>query len=194
MRGSLQTKGRGANRTCASSADPRTRALDYTIVPIAEAHVRGFRAALDAVARERRYLAFLEAPPLDEVELFIRRNIERGNPGMVAIAGGEVVGWCDITAMSRAVFAHRGTLGMGVLEAYRGVGIGRALIEATLAAARVAGLSRIELEVLADNERAIALYRAVGFVVEGVKRDAYRVDGRSVDLVDMALLFDGGAA
>jgi ribosomal protein S18 acetylase RimI-like enzyme len=194
MRGSLQTKGRGANRTCASSADPRARGVDYAIVPIAEAHIRGFRAALDAVARERRYLAFLEAPPLDEVEVFVRRNLERGNPGVVAIVDGEVAGWCDITAMTRPVFAHRGTLGMGVLEAYRGMGIGRALIEAALAAARARGLARVDLQVLADNERAIALYRAVGFVVEGVKRDAYRVDGRSVDLVDMALLFDGAPA
>jgi len=44
-----------------------------------------------------------------------------------------------------------------------------------------------------DNARAIALYRAVGFVVEGVKRDAYRVDGRSVELIDMALFLDGAA-
>jgi len=171
----------------------RASAVEYTVVPIAEAHIRGFRAALDAVARERRYLAFLEAPPLEDVELFVRRNMERDNPGFVAIAGGEVVGWCDITPMVRAVFAHRGVLGMGVLEAYRGAGIGRALIGAAIAGARARGLARVDLEVLADNARAIALYRAVGFVVEGVKRDAYRVDGRSVELIDMALFLDGAA-
>ncbi len=36
-----------------------------TIEPIREAHIEGFHQALDTVSRERRYLAFLEAPPLD---------------------------------------------------------------------------------------------------------------------------------
>ena len=41
--------------------------LTYHIVPIAEAHIAGFRDAVDVVARESKYLAFLEAPPLEDV-------------------------------------------------------------------------------------------------------------------------------
>jgi len=40
-----------------------------------------------------------------------------------------------------------------------------------------------------DNRRAIALYRKMGFVPEGVKRHAFRVDGRYYDLLSMAVLF-----
>jgi hypothetical protein len=44
----------------------------------------------------------------------------------------------------------------------------------------------------ATSPAAIGLYRAVGFKVEGVKRDALRLDGGRFDLVVMALQFDGG--
>jgi ribosomal protein S18 acetylase RimI-like enzyme len=167
--------------------------MDCAILPIAIAHCAGFHAALDRVARERRYLAFLAAPPPGEAERFVRANIASGNPQFVAVAGGTVVGWCDVTPMQREVFAHRGVLGMGVVPGFRGRGIGRALIDATLAAARRKGLARIDLEVRADNAVAIGLYRSAGFVTEGVKRDALRVDGGHVDLVFMALQLDAGA-
>ena len=40
--------------------------MDFEIVPITDALLPGFHAVFDAVAREKRYLSFLEAPPLDE--------------------------------------------------------------------------------------------------------------------------------
>jgi hypothetical protein len=46
------------------------------IVPIAAEHVEGFHRALDFVARERRYPAFLEAPPIDESRGIVLNNIE----------------------------------------------------------------------------------------------------------------------
>jgi ribosomal protein S18 acetylase RimI-like enzyme len=166
--------------------------VDWVIEPIAEAHIAGFHAALDRVARERRYLALLEAPPLERTAEFVRGNIAGGVPQFVAIAADTVVGWCDVTPMQRKVFAHRGVLGMGVVPEYRGRGVGRGLVEATLSAARSMNLARIDLEVRADNAAAIGLYRAFGFGVDGVKRDALRLDDGRFDLVVMALHLDGG--
>jgi hypothetical protein len=40
------------------------------IVPISPAHIEGFHRTLDLVARERRYLALLEAPPLESMRAF----------------------------------------------------------------------------------------------------------------------------
>jgi len=162
------------------------------IIPIAEGHIAGFHAALDRVARERKYLAFLEAPPLAELEAFVRKNIAKGNPQFVALDDSDVLGWCDITPMERTVFAHRGSLGMGVLPEFRGKGIGRRLLEATLAAAHLKGLARIDLEVRQDNVAAVSLYQSVGFVADGLKTNAYRVDGLYFNLSTMALLFDEG--
>lgn len=50
------------------------------------------------------------------------------------------------------------------------------------------GLHRLALEVNADNAPAIAVYTKVGFVLEGVRRDAGRRDGEWYDVHDMALL------
>lgn len=166
------------------------QAGEVSIVPVGEAHIRGYHEAVDRVARERRYLAFLEALPLEKSEAFVRENVAQGNPHVVALIGGVVVGWCDICPIGRPVYAHGGVLGMGIVEEHRGKGIGEALMRAALAQARARGMTRVELTVRADNPRAITLYRRIGFVDEGVKRKAIFVDGAYVDVACMALLFE----
>ena len=164
--------------------------MNIRIVPIAEEHIDSFHRALDAVCRERKYLAFLEAPPLEKTQRFVRENIHEGHPQFVALVDGRVVGWCNISSLGRPVYAHGGVLGMGIVAEHRGRGIGEALMRAALDQARANGLTRVELTVREDNERAIALYRRLGFVDEGVKRNAIRVDGVYTNLLCMALLFD----
>lgn len=90
----------------------------FRVVPIAEEHIEGFRAGLDSVARERRYLTFLEAPPLDKVRQFVRRNIREGYPQCVALAEERVVGWCDALPIDRPTRAHTAVLGIGVLAEF----------------------------------------------------------------------------
>jgi RimJ/RimL family protein N-acetyltransferase len=143
------------------------------------------RRCLDAVARERRWLAFVEAPPPEGVRSFLSDNAPIQ---FVAERRGEVVGWCDVTPNRREGFRHAGSLGMGLLATFRGRGLGRSLLRETLDAALAAGLVRIELEVFASNERAVALYERSGFVCEGRKRAARILDGRVEDILCMALL------
>lgn len=159
------------------------------IVPITEAHIESFHRALDFVARERRYLAFLEAPPLDAVRTFILDNIRHNYPQLVALSDGNVVGWCDVLPNPRPINAHVGVLGMGLLPEFRRQGLGKRLITQTLDAARAFGLHRIELTVRKDNAVAIELYKKVGFKVEGLQRHAVLVDGVYEDVVLMATLF-----
>jgi ribosomal protein S18 acetylase RimI-like enzyme len=153
------------------------------------ADAEAFRHCLDAVARERRYLAFLQAPPLSEVRAYMtsREPIQ-----FVALVRDEIVGWCDVSRKPYDGFRHSAVLGMGLLPAYRGRGLGRSLLRATLEAARAAGLVRIELEVLASNRAAIALYEKHGFAHEGIKRRARVLDGASEDVLCMALLTPDG--
>ncbi|HJZ45085.1 MAG TPA: GNAT family N-acetyltransferase [Hyphomicrobiaceae bacterium] len=164
--------------------------MSIDIVPIGEEHIEGFHAALDVVARERAYLAFLEAPPIEKTREFVSRNIAKGYPQVVALDGDRVVGWCDVLPMDRPVWRHCGVLGVGLLPEYRGRGVGRRLMQSGLQAARDFGLSRVELSVRADNARAIALYARLGFVAEGRRRRAVLVDGAYYDVLTMALLFD----
>jgi ribosomal protein S18 acetylase RimI-like enzyme len=164
--------------------------VTYRILPIAEEHIEGFREVLDTVARERRYLAFLEAPPAEELAAFVRGNIRKGHAQYVALVDDRVVGWCDILPFDRPTKSHGGVLGLGILPEHRGRGIGPALIEAALAAAKASGLTRVELLVREGNGRAVALYERLGFVREGMKRNAVRVDGHYENAVCMALLFE----
>jgi len=157
------------------------------IVPIAQEHIEGFYKTLDIVARERRYLSFLEAPPFESTRAFILDMIEQGYPQWVALSGGEVIGWCDVTPKPRPIYAHSGVLGMGLLPPFRGQGIGKRLIAQALDAARDFGLQRVELTVRENNTNAIALYKQTGFVVEGVQHNAILLDGNYENLILMAL-------
>ena len=77
---------------------------------------------------------------------------------------------------------------MGLIDGFRGRGLGRQLIEAALKNAWEIGLTRVELSVHADNTRAIALYRKMAFVEEGLMRAAFFADGIYRDAVMMALI------
>ena len=159
------------------------------IVPITQGHIEGFHKTLDIVARERRYLSFLEAPPFEATRAFILDKIEHGHPQLVVLSAGEVVGWCDVTPKPRPIYAHSGVLGMGLLPQFRDQGIGKRLIVQALAAARAIGLQRVELTVRENNtERDRALQ-------EGRLRDRRRATQRRSgrwdyeNLILMAVLF-----
>jgi RimJ/RimL family protein N-acetyltransferase len=172
-----------------ASDEPRS----FEVRPIAEGDVAAFRETLDAVCRERRYLAFLEAPSQEECTAFVRDHIARRTTQFVAVEGGRLIGWCDVVPMSRTLSRHCGVLGIGVLSGFRGRGVGMALMRAALQGAREYGLTRVELTVRAHNTAAMRLYERLGFAHEGVKRNAVLLDGRHEDLVCMALLLDSPA-
>ena len=51
--------------------------MNFEIVPITEDHIQGFWSAVDSVARERKYLAFLEGPSINTTKDFVLQNINR---------------------------------------------------------------------------------------------------------------------
>jgi len=157
------------------------------ITRISEEHVESFHRCLDSVARERRYLGLVKAPPLESTRDFVLSNIRSKIPQYVAVEGIKVVGWCDIAPNKGEGFTHCGTLGMGVLSDYRGKGIGARLIEDALYAAKEFGFERVELEVYVSNVSAVKLYETRGFKHEGVKRKARKLDGKYDDILMMAL-------
>ncbi len=79
-------------------------------------------------------------------------------------------------------------MGMGLKSNWRGQGLGRRLLQATLERASATGITRVELSVHASNARAIGLYRSIGFVEEGRLQRARLIDGRFEDIILMAKL------
>ena len=164
---------------------------DVRIVPAEEKYVAGFTEVLDSVARERRYVGFLEAPPVETMREFVKSIVGGAGVQLFAVTQDDtVVGWCDIVRNPREGFRHTGRLGMGLLPKYRRRGLGRQLVIKAVEAARAMGMERIELEVFASNAAAIELYQALGFVSEGIKRKARKLDGRYEDNIQMALIGD----
>lgn len=103
------------------------------------------------------------------------------------IDGGEVVGNAGLHRATNARRIHTATFGMSVRDAWQGRGVGSALLAALLDLAdNWWQVRRVHLEVFADNEAAVALYRKFGFEVEGTLRgDAFR-DGQYADTLVMA--------
>ncbi|WP_428249059.1 N-acetyltransferase family protein [Ferrovibrio sp.] len=167
-------------------------ATGAVIRPIREADLAGYLACLDRVARERIYLAFAEAPSPEQVQSFLGQMIRRGLPFVVAEHEAAIVGWCDIFAAAdsgqRPGFGHVGRLGMGLDEGHRRQGLGEAMLRAVLDLTAGCNIERVELEVYASNEPAIALYRKFGFETEGTRRRARKLDGRYDDILMMARL------
>lgn len=84
---------------------------------------------------------------------------------------------------------------MSVHDEWQGKGIGTALMRAGVELAdNWLNLMRLELEVYADNEPAIRLYRRHGFELEGTLRQYAFRDGRYVDSYLMARLRPSGGA
>jgi ribosomal protein S18 acetylase RimI-like enzyme len=147
-----------------------------------------FRACLDSVARERKYLAQVEALPIERVREFVAQSVESDTAQYVALADGKVVGWCDVFPHWAYALKHVGTLGMGVHADYRGHGIGHALLLRTLEHALRNGIYRVTLEAREDNHRAIRLYERVGFKHEARVPCALCFDGVFYAGIQMALL------
>ena len=158
------------------------------IRPIQETGIEPFRSCLDVVARERKYLAMVEAPPPEKIADFIQKNISKGYPQFVAVEDGQIVGWCDILAPDLEGFRHLGTLALGVHPAYRKRGLGEQLLRAAINEAKTIGLERVELTVYGSNAPAIQLYQKAGFTVDGVRRRARKLDGAYDDIILMSLM------
>lgn len=109
---------------------------------------------------------------------------------LVAEVDGMVVGCCETGLVgTRQRIRHRGHLGISILKAYWGLGIGTALMQACIEWARARGLEQVELEVNERNGRAIALYERLGFRAYGQRPHGLRYpDGTYADEVQMCLM------
>jgi ribosomal protein S18 acetylase RimI-like enzyme len=107
---------------------------------------------------------------------------------LVAEVDGKVAGYIairpptELEASSHVQHVN----GLAVDPALQGRGVGRTLLEAAATEAGRRGARRLTLRVLEPNVAARHLYESCGFLVEGVLRGEFHLDGRDVDDVLMA--------
>jgi GNAT superfamily N-acetyltransferase len=121
-------------------------------------------------------------------------DFERAERYIAAFVDGRIVGAVSLHPEPPGNYhrLHNLHFHIDILPAWQGKGVGRALLARTLAIAREEGYWRVYLGTLSWNRRALSLFGAFGFRVEGVSRAAYRVkteagDEYYVDGIGMAL-------
>ncbi len=130
------------------------------------------------------------APEIGQGREFIDGFLQRDNSILlVATDREQIVGNFDITGGRRRRMKHTGLVGAGILKQYQGLGLGKALFSAGIDWARQhPDLRKLWLQIIADNEQALGLYRHLGFVEEGRQRDfIYEGDGIYRDNLLMSL-------
>jgi L-phenylalanine/L-methionine N-acetyltransferase len=102
---------------------------------------------------------------------------------LVAVVDERVVGMVGVeTFPTRPRRRHVGRIGISVAAEWQGKGVGTALMSAVVDLAdNWLNLTRLELEVYADNANAIRLYEKLGFVYEGTLRQHAFRNGKYVD-------------
>lgn len=116
-------------------------------------------------------LSYPDENSFDEEQegIFLKTKAESENGvQLVALVDGVIAGTAGIEAVGKKYkVRHRAEFGISVDQAFWGLGIGQALTEACIQCARDAGFLQLELNAVAENERALALYRKAGFVEYG---------------------------
>jgi ribosomal protein S18 acetylase RimI-like enzyme len=168
--------------------------------------IRRFEVA-DAAALWRLRMTALQTDPwsfAESVEELQQISVEEygqrisagddGNFVIGAFEGERSVGMCGFYRETLLKRRHKGHLwGVFVLPAARGKGLGRALAERAIAAAReLPDLKSIQLTVSVTRDAARGLYRQLGFRVFGVESRGLRIGGEFVDEEHMILDLDGG--
>ncbi|MGF6775271.1 GNAT family N-acetyltransferase [Paraburkholderia sp. GAS334] len=119
-------------------------------------------------------------PTLQETRDWIAK-IASPTMAIVATVGDTLVGGAELTPASLRR-AHSGGIGISVHDDWQGKGVGtRLMAELIDAADNWYGLRRLELNVFADNDRAIGLYRKFGFEHEATFRGSVLRDGELID-------------
>ncbi|MCM3741303.1 GNAT family N-acetyltransferase [Oceanobacillus luteolus] len=110
---------------------------------------------------------------------------------IVAEVEGSLVGYLFAIGGNAKRNRHSVYIVTGILEKYRGKGIGTKLFTALDEWAKFNGIHRMELTVVTTNEAGTRLYKKSGFEIEGTKRSSLLIDGTYMDEYYMSKLIWG---
>ena len=143
---------------------------------------RDAQASLDVFIRTHEQTDYLLTYP-DEItftaeqqaEYLQRKTDSADEIEILAVVDGAVAGMAGIERLgTQEKLRHRAEFGVSIDRSFWGLGIGRALTRACVECAKSAGYAQLELQAVADNEHALALYRSEGFTEYGRNPRGFR--------------------
>lgn len=136
-------------------------------------------------------LVIREAEPQDAKSLIDFLN-QVGQESDYMTLDDAIAGLVSITADFHERIRHIGQVFIVVKRAFWNQGLGKLLLEEAIDWVENSGvIRRLELTVQVRNERAVHLYQAFGFEIEGIqKRGAYLAEGKFLDVYLMGKLID----
>jgi ribosomal protein S18 acetylase RimI-like enzyme len=156
-------------------------------------HAERYRAYMIELAEESPWTGTLahEVKDVDKLQERFEKDLDNECSWGVGAFDevGNVIADCCWNSIPYDKFRHVATLGIGILAPWRGVGLGRILMEQSIQAASDNEIvQKIELGVFSDNTIARSLYESLGFEIEGSRKRAIRQpDGEFCDDVVMGL-------
>ncbi len=160
-----------------------------TVRPARQEDISGIVGVIRQVTKERRYVvAESVEQQLSGDSTLVDTDLE-DQRFFVAVVDDEVVGWCGLEVPEMDKLSHTAELTLGVLEEYRGMGIGEHLMDRGLHWAEERGLHKVYNSIPSVNEDAIEFLEGHGWEVEAVRSEHYRIGGEFVDEVMMEKTF-----
>ena len=100
----------------------------------------------------------------EEIEFLAKKQISPSEIQICSIVNNKIIGLAGISSLgSKEKIKHRAELGISIEQEFWGLGIGSALTKACIDCAKSAGYKQLELEVVAENFNAIAMYKKLRF-------------------------------
>lgn len=157
--------------------DGRTCILRPTSPEDSEAMIEYMRVTAGETPFLLRYPDEVSYTVEGEREILSRILDDPGHAMIVGIVNGKVAGNCSLSGIGvKRKIRHRCSLAITLYKEYWGLGIGTAMIGYLTELAKQVGYEQIDLEVVAENEQAQALYRKCGFVETGRRYHALKFD------------------
>lgn len=145
-------------------------------------------ANIRAIVAERVFIMTETFPrSLEEVRKQFTEADPRKELWLAAEVEGTLAGGADFRRGVHSKNSHVAGLGVAILKRYRGLGLGEAMMRTGMEWATSVGVTRLKLGVFDANDRAVALYRKLGFVEEGRLKGEVVLEGKPVDEIRLAL-------
>lgn len=142
---------------------------------------------INTLSLEDTFISFSgEQLSIDEEKKYLDEFLDKMKKGtmavLVAFVDDKFIGIANVSRMERRS-KHVASLGLSVKKEYRGEGIGKVMLKATLELGKGMGIRMVELSCFANNKSACSLYKSVGFEEVGTIPEKYFYKGEYIDAI-----------